>query len=357
MVMKKFIFVLFVFIISASYFTVPAYADSWKKTDNGYVYIYDDGKTAEQGWLKVDGKTYYIQKDGTRKTGWLKVKSGAKYYFDKNGEMVKSKIVKFTNGKKYYFLSNGKMAVNYTYKNGKTFNYFNSDGELQYTATIKLGMDLKSLYNAVDKTYYYENNTDGTDIIYKLNSYSGNEYMELYYFYGEKLLFYGYAFEKSSVKIKNISDYFSDKYDAKPNKTNNSTGECYWKFKSYYLSVFTLDDVNLAIYAESSLIDIPSETSSAKNSYISSSKSSSKSSSSKTSSSSSSSKSSTFINKNSSSYSNNYSTSDSKSRTVYITPTGSKYHYDGHCNGGTYTPSTLDAAKRLGLTPCKKCAQ
>lgn len=44
------------------------------------------------------------------------------------------------------------------------------------------------------------------------------------------------------------------------------------------------------------------------------------------------------------------------SRTVYITPTGSKYHFDNNCNGGTYIASTLDEAKSLGLTPCKKCA-
>lgn len=44
------------------------------------------------------------------------------------------------------------------------------------------------------------------------------------------------------------------------------------------------------------------------------------------------------------------------SRTVYITPTGSRYHYDGNCNGGTYIPSTLGEAQAMGLTPCKKCA-
>ena len=44
------------------------------------------------------------------------------------------------------------------------------------------------------------------------------------------------------------------------------------------------------------------------------------------------------------------------SRRVYITPTGSKYHYDGSCNGGTYIESTLDEALSLGLTPCKRCA-
>lgn len=48
--------------------------------------------------------------------------------------------------------------------------------------------------------------------------------------------------------------------------------------------------------------------------------------------------------------------SESQSRTVYITPTGKRYHYDNNCNGGTYIPSTMDEALAKGLTPCKKCA-
>lgn len=43
------------------------------------------------------------------------------------------------------------------------------------------------------------------------------------------------------------------------------------------------------------------------------------------------------------------------SPTVYVTPTGKKYHYDNSCNGGSYSPSTLDKAISRGLTPCKKC--
>lgn len=47
----------------------------------------------------------------------------------------------------------------------------------------------------------------------------------------------------------------------------------------------------------------------------------------------------------------------SASTTVYITKTGKRYHYDGNCNGGAYTPSTLTEAKGRGLTPCNKCVQ
>lgn len=44
-----------------------------------------------------------------------------------------------------------------------------------------------------------------------------------------------------------------------------------------------------------------------------------------------------------------------QSITVYITPTGKRYHYDSNCNGGNYSPTDLDTAKSMGLEPCKKC--
>lgn len=43
------------------------------------------------------------------------------------------------------------------------------------------------------------------------------------------------------------------------------------------------------------------------------------------------------------------------SRTVYITPTGKRYHYSSSCGNGTYNATTLDKAISMGLTPCKKC--
>ena len=52
----------------------------------------------------------------------------------------------------------------------------------------------------------------------------------------------------------------------------------------------------------------------------------------------------------------NNSSSQSNNRTVYITKTGKKYHYNSSCNGGTYYASTLQEAKSRGLSPCSKCA-
>lgn len=41
-------------------------------------------------------------------------------------------------------------------------------------------------------------------------------------------------------------------------------------------------------------------------------------------------------------------------QTVYVTPTGSKYHTH-KCGNGTYSPATLEEAQARGLTPCAKC--
>ncbi|MGP5429630.1 thermonuclease family protein [Enterococcus malodoratus] len=41
-------------------------------------------------------------------------------------------------------------------------------------------------------------------------------------------------------------------------------------------------------------------------------------------------------------------------QTVYVTPTGSKYHTH-KCGNGTYTPATLEEAQGRGLEPCSKC--
>ena len=54
-------------------------------------------------------------------------------------------------------------------------------------------------------------------------------------------------------------------------------------------------------------------------------------------------------------YQTNISTEvQAKSKSVYVTPTGSKYHKK-KCGNGTYTKTTLAKAKYAGLTPCKKC--
>lgn len=42
--------------------------------------------------------------------------------------------------------------------------------------------------------------------------------------------------------------------------------------------------------------------------------------------------------------------------TVYITPTGKRYHLISTCGGKNSTSTSLDSAINSGYTPCKKCA-
>ena len=44
------------------------------------------------------------------------------------------------------------------------------------------------------------------------------------------------------------------------------------------------------------------------------------------------------------------------SRTVYTTPTGERYHFSAACAGENASSCTLNQAKSMGFTPCKKCA-
>ena len=54
-----------------------------------------------------------------------------------------------------------------------------------------------------------------------------------------------------------------------------------------------------------------------------------------------------------------YETTDERpdTMTVYVTRTGDRWHLNSHCNGGTYTPTTLQKAVARHLTPCENCVR
>lgn len=79
--------------------------EGWKKK-NGKWYFYKDGKMVKSGWIKDDNK-------------W--------YYFDGNGKMVTSNIVKWKDND-YYLKSNGVMASSEWIKFPKGWCYFAKDG-------------------------------------------------------------------------------------------------------------------------------------------------------------------------------------------------------------------------------------
>lgn len=261
--MKKIISALLAVMISAASFAVTADAASWKKTKYGYVYTYSDGSIAKSGWLKVGKKTYYIQPDGTRKTGWLKTKQGAKYYFDKDGVMAANKRLKFSDGS-YYFLSNGKMAVEYCLKIGKNFYYYGRDGRLADTAYLAFGLALDDFMNVIDEKYYGEGfDTDEPygystlniglpeDAEYCVFTCSEHKYYDnLYEFRDGYLTAYGYMFNDEDVAPTTVIDYFKEKFDAAPTYVFAGSEACYWDLGRYYLSLFHYEaDRYCAVYS------------------------------------------------------------------------------------------------------------
>lgn len=50
-------------------------------------------------------------------------------------------------------------------------------------------------------------------------------------------------------------------------------------------------------------------------------------------------------------------TTPENEKSVYITRTGEKYHYDNTCNGGTYFEVPMQTALDMGLAPCEKCVK
>lgn len=102
--------VLIVSVLAAALnFTELNVSADFEKTENGYVYLNEDGSYAT-GFQTIGDKIYYFQKDGIMKTGWIKTASGNKYYFKKNGQMATGRLK--INGVIYDFGTDGVLKAN-----------------------------------------------------------------------------------------------------------------------------------------------------------------------------------------------------------------------------------------------------
>lgn len=107
---------------------ITCYAGEWKDTDNGKMYLDDNGDHVT-GKQEIDGETYYFNGRGILKTGWLKTKGGRKYYFDKETGAMRTGWMKATSGK-YYFGKNGLAVTGEKKIDGKWY-CFNDEGVMQ----------------------------------------------------------------------------------------------------------------------------------------------------------------------------------------------------------------------------------
>ena len=53
---------------------------------------------------------------------------------------------------------------------------------------------------------------------------------------------------------------------------------------------------------------------------------------------------------------NSSENTETSSKTVYITPSGKRWHLNENCAGKNAMATTLEKAEEKSLTPCKKCA-
>lgn len=106
------------------------YAKNTWVTIKGKKYLFNEKGRAQFGLVEWKGNTYYVTKKQGRVTGWANV-NGARYYFRKNGRMVKSQFIT-KKGKTYYLRKNGKMAKGWVKSAGKRY-YMNKKNGVMVT--------------------------------------------------------------------------------------------------------------------------------------------------------------------------------------------------------------------------------
>lgn len=104
-------------------------------------------EAAANTWVTGKGCRYYYDENGEKVKSRIKKIGNSRYFFDSRGRMVR-KTMKVIRGKRYYFRSNGKAAVGWVNLEGKKY-YFDSEG-----------CGAKGLTEIDGKKYYFAD--DGT---------------------------------------------------------------------------------------------------------------------------------------------------------------------------------------------------
>ncbi len=100
-----------------------SYAYGWQAADGNIFYFRKNGEAAVKN-TTIGGIRYKFSSDGVctgKYTGW--VKRSGKYYYYKNGEMLKSQWLKVKGKNTYYLSADGSRAVGETEISGKTYTF------------------------------------------------------------------------------------------------------------------------------------------------------------------------------------------------------------------------------------------
>ncbi len=159
---RRFVTAGVLFLIIFLCMSVKASAE-WRRNSNGTYSYYQDGVLQKKRWIG----DYYVNAKGIRQTGWLK-KGGKRYYFRKNGKVLKSTWFKL-NGKMYFAGPDGALLTDGKYKIGDYYYGFDEqgvqlrgktviDGKTYFFGLLKGQMQVKKWIKTGNKYYYYGKN-------------------------------------------------------------------------------------------------------------------------------------------------------------------------------------------------------
>ena len=108
----------------------------FENTEDGWIYIYEDGTQAADCLLDINEKTYYFSEEGIRQYGWQEIDSKWYYFGSKSkGYMYKNAWIKEKGKNTYYVGSDGSRCTGwYT---GKNTYYFDKKGVYHKDKKIK----------------------------------------------------------------------------------------------------------------------------------------------------------------------------------------------------------------------------
>lgn len=108
----------------------------WKKNENGYWYVQEDGSYPKDKFLNIDGVWYYFDESGYMLSDkWKKRPDDTWYYLDNSGAMVTG--WKKINGKWYYFNTQGAMVTGWVKYYDNWYYLDDTNGEMKSNAFIK----------------------------------------------------------------------------------------------------------------------------------------------------------------------------------------------------------------------------
>lgn len=160
-------------------------AKGWQTIEGRRYYFHTSTCQLQTGFFQVGKAWYYYNQDRTVKTGWWnREETGARYYFNGNGQAVTG--WQTIGGSRYYFDANGVMQTQRT-KIGNVYYFFGPDGKMR-TGFVKY----------CDTTYYFNGNGQ---MLKGWQTIGGQRY----YFDGEGALQIGF------VKVGTATYYFDER--------------------------------------------------------------------------------------------------------------------------------------------------